>query len=57
MLTRIVEHNIRIMAKYYTRITLTRMAELLALPESKAEDCLSEMVSRNYKESLKEEVL
>lgn len=44
LLTRIVEHNIRIMAKYYTRITLTRMAELLALPESKAEDCLSEMV-------------
>jgi 26S proteasome regulatory subunit N5 len=44
MLTRIVEHNIRIMAKYYTRITLTRMAELLALPESKAEDSLAEMV-------------
>jgi len=44
LLTRIVEHNIRIMAKYYTRITLTRMAELLALPEEKAEDCLSEMV-------------
>eukprot|EP00088_Acartia_fossae_P060400 TRINITY_DN7231_c0_g2_i1.p1 TRINITY_DN7231_c0_g2~~TRINITY_DN7231_c0_g2_i1.p1 ORF type:complete len:289 (-),score=104.84 TRINITY_DN7231_c0_g2_i1:86-952(-) len=44
LLARIVEHNIRIMAKYYTRITLARMAELLALPESKAEDCLSEMV-------------
>jgi len=44
LLTRIVEHNIRIMAKYYTRITLTRMAELLALPEEKAEDSLSEMV-------------
>merc|ERR1719278_1527877 len=35
LLTRIVEHNIRIMAKYYTRITLTRMAELLALSEEK----------------------
>jgi len=44
LLTRIVEHNIRIMAKYYTRITLTRMAELLALSEEKAEDSLSEMV-------------
>jgi len=44
LLTRIVEHNIRIMAKYYTRITLTRMAQLLALPEAKAEDSLSEMV-------------
>jgi hypothetical protein len=32
------------MAKYYTRISLTRMAELLALPEAKAEDSLSEMV-------------
>jgi len=44
LLSRIVEHNIRIMAKYYTRIRLARMAELLALPESEAEDCLSDMV-------------
>eukprot|EP00088_Acartia_fossae_P060399 TRINITY_DN7231_c0_g1_i1.p1 TRINITY_DN7231_c0_g1~~TRINITY_DN7231_c0_g1_i1.p1 ORF type:complete len:486 (-),score=172.02 TRINITY_DN7231_c0_g1_i1:118-1575(-) len=44
LLTRIVEHNIRIMAKYYTRISLKRMAELLALPETQAEDSLSEMV-------------
>jgi len=44
LLSRIVEHNIRIMAKYYTRISLTRMAELLALSESKAEDCLADMV-------------
>jgi 26S proteasome regulatory subunit N5 len=44
LFSRIVEHNIRIMAKYYTRISLTRMAELLALPESKAEDSLSDMV-------------
>jgi len=44
LLTRIVEHNIRIMAKYYTRISLVRMAELLALPESKAEDSLADMV-------------
>merc|ERR1712079_951408 len=39
---RIVEHNIRMMAKYYTKIRLARMSNLLALSE--AEDCLSEMV-------------
>jgi len=41
---RIVEHNIRIMAKYYTRIRLVRMSELLALSQSETEDSLSEMV-------------
>merc|ERR1712128_350085 len=41
---RIVEHNIRMMAKYYTKIRLTRMAKLLALTEAQTEDCLSEMV-------------
>ena len=42
---RIVEHNIRMMAKYYTKIRLARMAKLLALTEAQTEDCLSEMVS------------
>lgn len=41
---RVVEHNIRIMASYYTRITLRRMAELLSLNESETEDFLSTMV-------------
>jgi len=41
---RIVEHNIRMMAKYYTKIRLTRMAKLLALTEAETEDCLSDMV-------------
>merc|ERR1712179_514400 len=41
---RIVEHNIRMMAKYYTKIRLARMAKLLALTEAQTEDCLSEMV-------------
>ena len=41
---RIVEHNIRMMAKYYTKIRLTRMAHLLALSENETEDCLSDMV-------------
>jgi len=41
---RIVEHNIRIMAAYYTRIRLARMAQLLALTEAETEDALSDMV-------------
>jgi len=42
--SRIVEHNIRMMAKYYTKIRLTRMCSLLALTEAETEDCLSDMV-------------
>lgn len=41
---RVVEHNIRIMAKYYTRITTKRMAELLDLSVQEAEDYLSKLV-------------
>ena len=41
---RVVEHNIRIMAKYYTRVTLKRMSELLDLKVEETEDCLSKMV-------------
>jgi len=44
MKKRVVEHNIRIMATYYTRITLKRMANLLALTEAETEDFLSTMV-------------
>ena len=43
--SRIVEHNIRMMAKYYTKIRLHRMCNLLALSENETEDCLSDMVS------------
>ena len=43
--SRIVEHNIRMMAKYYTKIRLQRMCNLLALSENETEDCLSDMVS------------
>jgi len=42
--SRVVEHNIRIMAKYYTRVTLTRMAELLDLSTEKVEEVLCSMV-------------
>lgn len=42
--TRVVEHNIRIIAKYYTRIRLERMAQLLDLPENDTEEFLSTLV-------------
>lgn len=41
---RVVEHNIRVMAKYYTRITLQRMCDLLGLPIEETEEFLSSMV-------------
>lgn len=41
---RVVEHNIRVMAKYYTRITLKRMAQLLDLPVDETEEFLSNLV-------------
>lgn len=42
--SRIVEHNIRIMAKYYKRISLDRMSQLLDLSTDDAEEVLSYMV-------------
>ncbi|KAK5641305.1 hypothetical protein RI129_009852 [Pyrocoelia pectoralis] len=42
--SRVVEHNIRVMAKYYTRIRLSRMAELLDLSTGETEEFLSQMV-------------
>jgi len=42
--SRVVEHNIRVMAKYYTRITLKRMSELLDMSIEETEETLSEMV-------------
>jgi len=41
---RVVEHNIRIMAKYYTRVSLTRMSELLDLSKEEVETCLCGMI-------------
>ncbi|KAK2557141.1 26S proteasome non-ATPase regulatory subunit 12 [Acropora cervicornis] len=41
---RVVEHNIRVMAKYYTRITLRRMSQLLDLTVDETELFLSELV-------------
>jgi len=41
---RVVQHNIRMMAKYYTRINLKRMAELLDLPVTECETLLCQLV-------------
>ncbi|XP_030036703.2 26S proteasome non-ATPase regulatory subunit 12 [Manduca sexta] len=41
---RVVEHNIRIMSMYYTRITLQRMSSLLGLSEPETEEALSALV-------------
>lgn len=41
---RVVEHNIRTVAKYYTRITLARLSQLLDLDADKTEEFLSRLV-------------
>ncbi|KAG0570069.1 hypothetical protein M758_6G131100 [Ceratodon purpureus] len=41
---RIIEHNILVVSKYYSRITLTRLSELLCLTAQETEKHLSEMV-------------
>ncbi|XP_025086548.1 26S proteasome non-ATPase regulatory subunit 12-like [Pomacea canaliculata] len=42
--SRVVEHNIRVMAKYYTRVRIRRMSELLDLADSETEEFLSTLV-------------
>ncbi|KAE8259029.1 hypothetical protein A4X13_0g1294 [Tilletia indica] len=42
---RVVEHNIRVVSKYYTRITLPRLSQLLDLPQAQAESSLAKLVS------------
>ncbi|EIM92302.1 uncharacterized protein STEHIDRAFT_47088 [Stereum hirsutum FP-91666 SS1] len=42
--TRVIEHNIRVIAKYYTRITLTRLNSLLDLSAQQAEETLGRLV-------------
>lgn len=42
---RVVEHNIRVMEMYYSRITMKRMADLLDLPITEAEKFLSDLVT------------
>lgn len=42
---RVVEHNLGVVAEYYARITLARLAQLLALGEDDAERRLCDMVT------------
>jgi 26S proteasome regulatory subunit N5 len=42
--SRVIEHNIRVIEKYYTRITLKRMTELLDLDLDQTEDVLAKLV-------------
>eukprot|EP00475_Leptophrys_vorax_P023550 TRINITY_DN3220_c4_g1_i1.p1 TRINITY_DN3220_c4_g1~~TRINITY_DN3220_c4_g1_i1.p1 ORF type:complete len:495 (+),score=101.28 TRINITY_DN3220_c4_g1_i1:110-1594(+) len=41
---RVIQHNILVVSKYYVRIRMARLAELLSLPVEEAEKFLSEMV-------------
>lgn len=42
--TRVIEHNVRVIAEYYTRITLPRLTSLLDLTTQQAEEVLSRLV-------------
>lgn len=42
---RVIEHNVRVVAKYYTRIQMSRLTELLDLTEDETEKYISELVT------------
>ncbi|XP_034115403.1 26S proteasome non-ATPase regulatory subunit 12 [Drosophila nasuta] len=42
---RLIEHNIRIIAMYYSRLHLSRMSELLNLPTNRCEEYLSKLAN------------
>lgn len=42
---RVIEHNVRVVAKYYTRIQMSRLTELLDLTEEETEKYISELVT------------
>jgi 26S proteasome regulatory subunit N5 len=42
---RVIEHNVRVVAKYYTRIQMGRLTQLLDLPENETEKYISELVT------------
>ncbi|KAG9779528.1 PCI-domain-containing protein, partial [Aureobasidium melanogenum] len=43
---RVIEHNVRVIAKYYTRITFPRLTELLDLSEEETEKYISDLVTK-----------
>ena len=42
---RVIEHNVRVIAKYYTRIAMPRLTQLLDLDEEETESYISELVT------------
>ncbi|KAJ2972715.1 hypothetical protein NQ176_g7002 [Zarea fungicola] len=42
---RVIEHNVRVIAKYYTRVQMGRLTELLDLTEEETERYISELVT------------
>jgi 26S proteasome regulatory subunit N5 len=42
---RVIEHNVRVIAKYYTRIRMPRLTQLLDLTEDETEKYISELVT------------
>lgn len=42
---RVIEHNVRVVAKYYTRIEMGRLTELLDLTEEETEKYISDLVT------------
>ncbi|KAM4065380.1 PCI domain-containing protein [Hirsutella rhossiliensis] len=42
---RVIEHNVRVVAEYYTRIQMKRLTELLDLAEDETEKYISELVT------------
>lgn len=42
---RVIEHNVRVVAKYYTRIQVGRLTQLLDLTEDETEKYISELVT------------
>ncbi|OAP60933.1 hypothetical protein AYL99_05935 [Fonsecaea erecta] len=43
---RVIEHNVRVIAKYYTRITFPRLTELLDLSNDETEKYISDLVTK-----------
>ena len=42
---RVIEHNVRVVAKYYTRISMPRLCQLLDLDEDETESYISQLVT------------
>lgn len=42
---RVIEHNVRVVAKYYTRVQFSRLTQLLDLGEDETENYISDLVT------------